>query len=290
MRASAPTRIDLAGGWTDVEAFSSLFTGEVVAFAVCFPCYAEVTRTGDGRLIGTYESSTPVGSGLGTTGAVNVAFMAALDGGQSTPHVIAERAFHFETLLGNAGGRQDQYMAALGGFKHLTFQGSLVTSRELQVSSNTRNWLKDRLFLYNCGTQHDSGSVHDPVWNNFRAGDQTVCAALQSLKAAARKMAVGLESDDHRMISQALRSVCQSADRIDPRINEPFKGVCLPLFEQGHISGWKVVGAGAGGCAVLLVNSGSDQEVDSACQLAGWERMAWDYNDVGVLVDSCEKC
>ncbi len=41
-KATAPTRIDLAGGWTDVPIFAEKYGGEVVNFAINIYAQANV--------------------------------------------------------------------------------------------------------------------------------------------------------------------------------------------------------------------------------------------------------
>ena len=185
IRASAPTRIDLAGGWTDVPSFANVHEGEVVAFAIHLRASAKVQRTLDGRLRGCYESSTPVGGGLGTTGSVNVALMAAMDAGKSKPEDIAERAFNFESLIGNSGGRQDQYMSAFGGFNNLAFNRDGVRKIPMEIPENFRSWLRQNLLLFDTKIPHKSGSLHDCIWRRFVDGDEDVINALHGLKEAA---------------------------------------------------------------------------------------------------------
>ena len=50
--------------------------------------------------------------------------------------------------------------------------------------------------------------------------------------------------------------------------------------------GWKAVGAGAGGCAILLVRPSAQDVVTQACTEAGWSRIEWDYDDEGLVIDS----
>ncbi|HEY9016128.1 MAG TPA: hypothetical protein VIM84_13830, partial [Gemmatimonadales bacterium] len=163
--ASAPVRLDLAGGWTDVPPFSSREGGTVVTAAIRLFAQAEVKLGGsgirlvsedlrdqlqvsdssglmrDGRLdllkaglrmlpVGgctlTTRSDAPPGSGLGSSGALDVALVAALSsarGEHRDPVDIAETACHLEAVeAGIPGGRQDQFASALGGFLRLEFQ------------------------------------------------------------------------------------------------------------------------------------------------------------------------
>jgi len=64
MKARAPTRIDLAGGWTDVPLYAAGFGGEVVNFAINLHATATVATDDDGCLISSHRSTTPLGGGL----------------------------------------------------------------------------------------------------------------------------------------------------------------------------------------------------------------------------------
>ncbi len=67
----------------------------------------------------TMFSDAPPGSGLGSSSALVVSMLrllAAVYGGTSDPHTLAELAYRIERVdLGIPGGRQDQYAAAFGG-------------------------------------------------------------------------------------------------------------------------------------------------------------------------------
>ena len=66
IEASAPARVDLAGGWTDVGPYPTDFGGEVVNFAI----NRHVRATGEpGSEAKDVESvfEVPRGSGLGTS-------------------------------------------------------------------------------------------------------------------------------------------------------------------------------------------------------------------------------
>src|SRR5258706_10072181 len=75
----------------------------------------------------TTSSDAPPGSGLGSSGAMDVALVAALAQARAerlTGREIAEQAWYLETVEAKVpGGKQDQFAAALGGFQRLTFRG-----------------------------------------------------------------------------------------------------------------------------------------------------------------------
>ena len=207
-KAIAPTRIDLAGGWTDVPIFAEKYGGEVVNFAINIYAQANVGTTENGMLTAKYSSNSRLGSGLGTTGAVNVALLAAIDGGKSDPLEIAENAYQFEMQLGNTGGRQDQWAAALGGFNHLLFIGERVERLPLEPLQSSKNWLSKHLILVDSGIEHVSGEMHQEVWEKFKQGDSKVEEGLLLLRTAAKKMAEGLNRDRRDSVVESLKQVC----------------------------------------------------------------------------------
>ena len=120
--AKAPVRIDLAGGWSDAPPFCELVGGDVVNIAINHYAHAELNVDSNGKLSVAYNCDVPIGSGLGTTGAINVALMSVIKGAENSE----ELAYQFEKLLGNHGGRQDQWAARFGGIQHLKFIGNDV--------------------------------------------------------------------------------------------------------------------------------------------------------------------
>ena len=285
-RATAPTRIDLAGGWTDVPIFAEKYGGEVVNFAINIYAQADVGTTENGMLTATYRSNTRLGAGLGTTGAVNVALLAAIDGGKSDPLEIAENAYQFEMQLGNTGGRQDQWAAALGGFNHLLFIGERVERLPLEPLQSSKNWLSKHLILVDSGIEHVSGEMHQEVWEKFKKGDSKVEEGLLMLRTAAKKMADGLNRDRRDSVVESLKEVCAGVDLIDEKIHAPFKPVVEPLIEAKHVMAWKAVGAGGGGCAMLLVRPSTQDLVKQSCESAGWSIIEWGFDENGLTIES----
>ena len=85
-----------------------------------------------------------------------------------------ESTFQFEMKLGNTGGRQDQWAAALGGFNHLMFIGDGVEPLPLEPPMSVRNWLAKHLLLFDSGLRNVSGELHDSVWKRFNSNDEDV--------------------------------------------------------------------------------------------------------------------
>ena len=106
---------------------------------------AEMYIDAKDRLNVSYRSSTALGSGLGTTGSLNVAFLAAIDTRKPSSEELAQRAYDLEELLGNKGGRQDQWFAANGGFHHVCFSHGGVQTRTLRPAPEVQRWLKKNL-------------------------------------------------------------------------------------------------------------------------------------------------
>jgi len=159
--SSAPLRISLAGGGTDVPGYAERFGGAVLGATIDL----RVTVVGRPGRIGTGvracldscgQAATPEevanpfarealrrhwrggplelasfgdvpgGSGLGSSSAFSVALVAGLRSGlqpdRPTATELAEAAAAIEMHgLGRPVGRQDQYLSALGGFQLLRF-------------------------------------------------------------------------------------------------------------------------------------------------------------------------
>ena len=284
--AQAPVRVDLAGGWTDVAPYTHDFGGEVVNFAIAIHAHAKLEVDDAGKLDVHYGADARVGSGLGTTGAINVALMGAIGGADLSREAAVERAFGLEVLLGNRGGKQDQWAASHGGFNHLMFIGDKVEPLPFEILDSCRAWLHRQFLIVDTGIPHVSGDLHEGIWARYGAGETSVIEGLHTIRRAARTMAEGLGGDRRDKVVDALREVCRGVDALDPALHDPFREVVDPLLASRDVMAWKALGAGAGGCAGLLAGNRRMDAVRAAVEAAGWTILEWDYDDDGLVVNA----
>ena len=136
------------------------------------------------------------------------------------------------------------------------------------------------------GIEHVSGDMHQEVWEKFKQGDSRVEEGLLKLRTAAKKMAEGLNRDRRDSVVESLKEVCLGVDLIDKKIHAPFKPVVEPLIETKQVMAWKAVGAGGGGCAILLVRPSAQDLVKQSCQNAGWSIVEWGFDENGLTIEN----
>lgn len=296
IRASAPVRLDFAGGWTDVAPYSTEVGGVVVNAAIALR--AEVTLepggTGhrlesrdlgqtlsidhadqlapDGRLdllkaaIRRFElppcrlitrSEAPPGSGLGSSGALDVALVAAslaVFGNRATPpEEIAERAWELETIeAALAGGKQDQFAAALGGFHRFDFAAA-VSIRPLRIEPAFAEWLEHHLIVCYTGQSRVSSDTIRRVMDRYASRDRAVVLALSNLRATAEEMAEALEAGAPAVVGRLLSVNWRHQCALDPAIRTDGMAKLEQAMDGAGSLGGKAAGAGAGGTMFFLV-------------------------------------
>ncbi|HKT59440.1 MAG TPA: hypothetical protein VJQ46_05285 [Gemmatimonadales bacterium] len=294
-RAAAPVRLDFAGGWTDVPPFSTREGGVVVAAAIGLCGHAEVRPGGSGlRLVAedlgatldlpddaaldptgplsllqaglrmlpvgpcalTTRSDAPAGSGLGSSGALDVALVAALAAARNEVlgvGEIARLACHLEGVeAGIPGGRQDQFAAAFGGFLRLSFRDPDATVEPLALDPDFLAELERRMVLVYTGASRFSGATISRVMQAYERGERAVTRALHGLVDVADRMADALRRGDLAAVGGLLDANWRHQQTLDP-------GMCTPLMDRlaramrdsGALGG-KAAGSGAGGCMFFL--------------------------------------
>tara|TARA_B110000459_G_scaffold63182_1_gene70839 strand:- start:4830 stop:5762 length:933 start_codon:yes stop_codon:yes gene_type:complete len=279
-----PVRIDLAGGWSDVPAYCHTHRGEVVNIAIDRYVTATCEVDEQRRMEVAYRTETPTGCGLGTSAAMNVALVAAISEQGETGASIAEKAYQIEAVLGNTGGRQDQWASAFGGVQHLIFEGDEVVRSALNPSSEFTAWLEQNLMLFDTGLPHVSGRLHESIWSRFERSDANVLQGLGELRKAAELMHQSVLDEEQQGVASALHKVMQGVDLLDPALHDPFRSVTEPLTEAGRITAWKAMGAGGGGVVGMLQSGKADDEaaITSAAEEAGWQRIVWRVEMEGI--------
>ena len=109
-------------------------------------------------------SDYPIHSGLGGSSAVAVAILGCFNEFRRDKwdaYELAELAYQAERLyLGVAGGWQDQYAAAFGGFNFMEFKAEQNIIQPLRLPNNRQLELEECLLLCDSGEEHNSGDIH----------------------------------------------------------------------------------------------------------------------------------
>jgi D-glycero-alpha-D-manno-heptose-7-phosphate kinase len=308
--AAAPVRLDLAGGWTDVPPFSAREGGLVVACAIQLFAYAEVrpARSGfrlisedlgeeldlpdagglaeNGRLsllkaglrmlpVGACtlvtRSDAPSGSGLGSSGAVDVALVTALSqarGELLNVRELADRACHLEGKeAGIPGGRQDQYAAAYGGFLRLGFRDPAVDVEPLRLDPATLEELERRMVLCYTGASRFSGATILRVMQAYERGDPHIARALHGLREVAERMGDALQAGDLVKIGALLSENWRLQQELDPGMRTSEMARLEQAMQQAGAHGGKAAGSGAGGSMFFLAPADPTPALDAARSL-----------------------
>ncbi|MDQ3856107.1 MAG: GHMP kinase [Chloroflexota bacterium] len=276
-----PVRIDFAGGWTDVHYFSAHEGGAVLNGAINL--YVEGRATsGERGLRVEYGMTIPSGSGLGTSAALDVAWLALTNRllGRTRSEVeLAEDAYRLEKLLGVEGGKQDQYSAALGGFNYLTFaaEDQPAEVERLAVPSSVVSELYDRTVLAYTGSAHSSSSVHAGVWNRYRAGEEEVSSALREMRRLAREARDALMAGDLDSLAVLVTRTRECSRRLHPALVTPHMDELFATGEQAGAAGSKACGAGGGGCIVFICQPNKRTDVERALAARGAELVPFEF-------------
>jgi len=311
VEASAPVRLDFAGGWTDVPPFSAREGGVVVAAAIGLRTHARVACGGDelrlvsedlddeltlpatatpvpdGRLdllkaalrlhpVGpcalTTRSEAPPGSGLGSSGSLDVALVAALAAARGL-HLaltaIAEEGCRLERdEAGIAGGKQDQFMAALGGFQELTFRDPEVGARPLMLEPAFAEELERSIVLCYTGVSRISGRTIARVIAAYERGESGVVGALHGMRDVAAGMAEALTIGDLARTGELLSRNWRLQQALDPGMRTDDMARLETAVHAAGAIGGKAAGSGAGGCMFFLA-PGCAPAVAEAARAAG---------------------
>jgi D-glycero-alpha-D-manno-heptose-7-phosphate kinase len=220
----------------------------------------------------TTRSDAPVGSGLGSSGAMDVALVAALTLARAerpSPREIAEQAWYLETVEAQIpGGKQDQFAAALGGFQRLTFRDPDVGVEPITLDPAFAAALERRTLLCYTGRSRVSGAMIARVMAAYERGDPTVTAALRAMKAAAAAMAEALRGGDLGRVATLLSENWRHQQALDPSMCTPEMAELEQVMHAAGALGGKAAGAGAGG-AMFFVTGDRPGPAQAAARAAG---------------------
>lgn len=208
----------------------------------------------------TIFSEAPAAASTGTSAAVTVALIGALDHltpGRLTPHEVAYTAHSVEVdMLKNQSGIQDQLCSAYGGINFIEMHRYPHASvSQIQVSDVVRWELERRLALIYLGKPHSSSELHRKVIQRLEAAGPD-CQEIADLRETAAKSRDALYAGDFAALGQAMIENTEAQSRLHPDLVSAQARRVFEIAQAHGALGWKVNGAGGeGGSLTLLSNS-----------------------------------
>jgi D-glycero-alpha-D-manno-heptose-7-phosphate kinase len=319
-----PLRITLGGGGTDLPSYYRHHDGGfLVAAAITKYVYIAVNQNFDSGLLLKYSqiervahpreaehrllreillvseidggveissmADIPAGTGLGSSGSFTVGTLQALHA-HKHEHLsnlqLAELACHIELeRLGEPIGKQDQYIAAVGGVTAFTFHpDDSVEVTPLDLAPETRHLLEENLVLFYTGIRRSASEVLAIESRGAARGRESVdlAANLDEVKALGRDTAETLEKGDlpafgALLTEQWRRKLDRSPTPVHAQVDD-----WLQAGIRAGAAGGKLVGAGDGG--FLLFYSEAKADLRNTMADLGLEEVRFGVDPLGATV------
>jgi D-glycero-alpha-D-manno-heptose-7-phosphate kinase len=226
------------------------------------------------------HSSAPPGSGLGSSSAMMVTLVGAMQSFYRLPlseYEVAELAHDIERVdLAREGGMQDHYAAAFGGFNFIEFAGDRVIVNPLRISGDTLSEMEYSLLLAFTGKTRSSDRIIEDQTERYEAGEEDALGGLRAQKELAFQMKNALLRARLSEFGSLLGEAWQQKKRMSPRISTPAIDEMYDVAMKAGALGGKVTGAGGGGYMLFYCEYDKKHHVAAALT-----RMGAPVSDVG---------
>lgn len=314
-----PLRISLGGGGTDLPSYyRSAEGGFLVAAAIDRYIYVAVHHNFDPEILLKYSSiervgtpdevkhplireclnfvgiggaveltsmaDIPAGTGLGSSGAFAVGALKAMHAfrRQFRGNVeIAEEACHIEIdRLGEPVGKQDQFIAAVGGVTAFDFRSDdSVEVHPLVLADPVRDQLEENLLLFYTGLRRSASEV---LWDQelrTQANSSDIRENLDHVKALGHQTVEALEAGDLPSFGRLLSDQWKAKfERSPSPVHADIDGLIARGVAAGAAGG-KLVGAGGGG--FLLFYAENKSGLREAMAHEGLQEVRFGFDNLG---------
>lgn len=322
--ARAPFRITLGGGGTDLPSYYERFGGFVLSAAIDKYLYVCVNRPPADELLRLkytrYEevetvdeiqhdlvrptlktlgldrsleivslADVPAGTGLGSSSTYLVALLTALHEltHERLPRpALAELAFHIEAgLAGHPVGKQDQYLASLGGITCLDIAtDGTVHASPLAITRSTVDHLRSRLLLFFTHVDRSANTILQQQRQDTTAGENEVVESLHETKRIGLEVRAALERGDVDTVGLLMHEHWEVKKRRSSAITSAAIDRWYAAARDAGALGGKIVGAGGGGFLMVCCGDHAMGDVRDALRAEGLKEMAYDFDYDGAKV------
>lgn len=207
----------------------------------------------------TTFADAPAGSGLGTSSTMVVCIIQAFSEWLNLglgEYEIAHLAYEIEREeLKMAGGKQDQYAAAFGGFNFIEFGPGpdRVLVNPLRIKEWVRNELEASTVLFYTGQSRESAKIIEQQIESAKVKSSPSMSALDSLKQDAVSMKEAILRGDLARYAEVLRKSWFAKKQLAASIsNLQLDAIYDDAIRAGALAG-KISGAGGGGFFMFFV-------------------------------------
>jgi D-glycero-alpha-D-manno-heptose-7-phosphate kinase len=318
----SPLRISLGGGGTDLPSYYREHGGFLLAGAIDKYVYVTVHQTFQPELIVKYSklervasaaklqhpiirvalellklegpyleltsmADIPAGTGLGSSGSFTTALLKALHAHKKSlihPEELAEQACHIEIdRLGEAVGKQDQYIAAYGGLTCFQFlPDDRVEAWPLKLDTQTLYNLEDNLLLYFTGYSRSASLILREQDDRSRQHDREMVENLHFVKEMGQQSRDALEAGDLMGFAELMNVHWEHKKRRSRAMsNQDIDAWYEHAIKNGAVGG-KLIGAGGGG--FLLFYAHDKTELRRAMARTGLREVRFRFDFEGTKI------
>lgn len=318
-----PFRIPLGGGGTDLPSFYEKYGGFLFSVAINKYMYIAINRPVVDTLVRVKYSRTETvenvsqvqhqlaraalefygikdsieivsmadiseGTGMGSSGSYLVGLLKGLQiltrKGLSTQD-LAEEACHIEIdLLKKPVGKQDQYLAAFGGFTVMNIgKDGKVNVSNAVISHEIIEELRSKLVLFYTGISRDALSILGEQSAAAKKEQSSVSESLLRIKEIGIEIKNSIEKGDLDNFGRLMDEHWRVKKSMSSKISDPKIDMLYSLAKERGAYGGKIMGAGGGGFFIFYV-PGDKKPIRDAMKLNGLLEMPFDFEKEGAKV------
>jgi D-glycero-alpha-D-manno-heptose-7-phosphate kinase len=211
----------------------------------------------------TSMADIPAGTGLGSSGTFTVGLLRALFTylrRHASREQLAEIACHLEIeRLQEPVGKQDQYIAAIGGISAFEFRpDDRVHIRSVPMAADVRARLEENLLLFYTGVRRSASEELRALDQGVAVPDSGMTQNLDEVKDVGRITEAALEAGDLSAFGELLTQQWRlKLHRAPTPVHRQVDGWLRDGIEAGALGG-KLVGAGGGGFLLYYAENKAD--------------------------------
>jgi D-glycero-alpha-D-manno-heptose-7-phosphate kinase len=230
----------------------------------------------------------PAGTGLGSSSCYLVGLLNAmhtLTQSSSSPERLAEEACYIELeVLQKPIGKQDQYMAALGGLTTLEISpDGQVHASHLCLDLELVEALESNIILFYTGAERDAAGILEKQDTATKRKSSAVVGSLREIKDIGIEIYDCILHGNLRRFGELLDIHWQSKKRLSEGVTNPQIDAWYELAKHNGAIGGKISGAGGGGFLMLYCEE-NKARLREALRHAGLRELSFRFEFEGSKV------